>query len=285
MFHRAASVPLIRWRVVLGVGISYFAVIALAPLPDRLVLFPTTFRIDAGAAIRKPISFDGGELEIWTAASKLAQQGGQPQIYVLRFYGNADRADRWVATEAEMWNNRAVEVWGMNYPGFGGSTGPARLARLGPAALAAFDALKGVAKDRPIVVFGASLGTTTALHIAAHRKVAGLILHNPPPMRQMILRQFGWWNLWLLAGPLAQKLPADLDSVANAKVVRAPAIFLLAEKDEIVAPRFQRLVVDAYGGEKRLIPLVGANHNSPIEDLGLVNFHQALDWLLPKDSK
>src|ERR1044071_88443 len=194
MFHRAASVPLIRWRVVLGVGISYFAVIALAPLPDRLVLFPTTFRIDAGAAIRKPISFDGGVLEIWTAASKLAQQGGQPQIYVLRFYGNADRADRWVATEAEMWNNRAVEVWGMNYPGFGGSTGPARLARLGPAALAAFEALKGVAKDRPMVFFGASLGTTTALHIAAHRKVAGLILHTPPPMRQMILRQFGWWR-------------------------------------------------------------------------------------------
>ena len=267
------------------IAVLYFAVIALMPLPDRLVLFPTTDRIDAGAAVRKPIPFDGGELEIWTAASRLAKQGGQPQIYILRFYGNADRADRWVAAEAEMWNNRAVEVWGMNYPGFGGSTGPARLARLGPAALAAFDALKQTAGDRPIVVFGASLGTTTALHIAAHRKVAGLILHNPPPLRQMILRQFGWWNLWLLAGPLAQKLPADLDSVANARVVGVPAIFLLAEKDEVVAPRFQRLVVEAYAGEKRLIPLPSANHNSPVEDVGLTHFHEALDWLLPRDSK
>ena len=276
--------PLIRWRFVLVIAVLYFAVIALTPLPDRLVLFPTTDHIDAGAAVRKPIPFEGGELEIWTAASKLARQRGQPQIYVLRFYGNADRADRWVAAEAEMWNNRAVEVWGMNYPGFGGSTGPARLARLGPAALTAFDALKRTAADRPIVVFGASLGTTTALHIAAHRQVAGLILHNPPPLRQMILRQFGWWNLWLLAGPLAQKLPADLDSIANARAVHAPAIFLLAEEDEVVAPRFQRLVVDAYAGEKRLIPLAGANHNSPLEGAGLTNFHEALDWLLPKDS-
>jgi pimeloyl-ACP methyl ester carboxylesterase len=275
---------LIRWRFVLVIAVLYFAVIALTPLPDRLVLFPTTDRIDAGAAIRKPISFDGGDLEIWTAASKLAQQRGQPQIYVLRFYGNADRADRWIAAEAEMWNNRAVEVWGMNYPGFGGSTGPARLARLGPAALAAFDALKRAAGDHPIVVFGASLGTTTALHIASHRQVAGLILHNPPPLRQIILRQFGWWNLWLLAGPLAQKLPADLDSVANARAVRAPAIFLLAEEDEVVAPRFQRLVVDAYAGEKRLIPLAGANHNSPLEGVSLSQFHAALDWLLPKNS-
>jgi pimeloyl-ACP methyl ester carboxylesterase len=201
---------------------------------------------------------------------------------VLRFYGNADRADRWVAAEAEMWNNRAVEVWGMNYPGFGGSTGPARLARLGPAALAAFDALERQAGNRPIVVFGASLGTTTALHVAAHRKVAGLILHNPPALRQMILRQFGWWNLWLLAGPLSQKLPDDLDSVANARAIRAPAIFLLAENDEVVAPKFQRLVVEAYGGEKRVLPLPGASHNSPLDAAALADFHQALDWLIPR---
>jgi len=130
--------PLFRWRVVLAIAVLYFAVIALTPLPDRLMLFPTTDRINAAPAVRKPIPFEGGELEIWTAASKLAQQRGEPLIYILRFYGNADRADRWVADEAEMWNNRAVEVWGMNYPGFGGSTGPARLKRLGPAALAAF---------------------------------------------------------------------------------------------------------------------------------------------------
>jgi pimeloyl-ACP methyl ester carboxylesterase len=269
---------------VLAIAVLYFAVITLAPLPDRLVLFPTTDGIDAGAAIRKPIPFEGGELEIWTAASTLAQQRRQPQFYVLRFYGNADRADRWVAAEAEMWNHRAVEVWGMNYPGFGGSTGPATLARLGPAALAAFDGLKRSAGDRPVIVFGASLGTTTALHVAAHRQVAGLILHNPPALRQIILRQFGWWNLWLLAGPFARKIPADLDSVANAGTVRVPAIFLLAEKDEVVAPRFQRLVVDAYAGEKRVIPLAGAGHNSPVEGAGLTQFHNALDWLLPKDS-
>ena len=263
-------------------AVLYFSVIALAPLPDRLVLFPTTHRIDAGAAVRKPIPFENGELEIWTARSRLAQQRGQPEIYVLRSYGNADRADRWVADEAEMWNNRAVEVWGMNYPGFGGSTGPARLARLGPAALAAFDALKDTAGDRPIIVFGASLGTTTALHIAAHRKVAGLILHNPPALRQIILRQFGWWNLWLFAGPMALKIPADLDSIANARAIHARAIFLLAENDEVVAPKFQRLVVDAYAGEKRIIPLAGAGHNSPVEGTGLANFHNALDWLAPR---
>jgi hypothetical protein len=121
------------------------------------------------------------------------------------------------------------------------------------------------------------------LHIAAHREVAGLILHNPPALRQIILRQHGWWNLWLLAGPFARKIPAELDSIANARTVRVPAIFLLAEKDEVVAPRFQQLVVNAYAGEKRVIPLLGAGHNSPLERAGLAQFHSALDWLLPRN--
>jgi hypothetical protein len=108
-----------------------------------------------------------------------------------------------------------------------------------------------------------------------------LILHNPPAIRQMILRQFGWWNLWLLAGPLSRKVPAELDSVTNAKATHAPAIFLLAENDEVVAPRFQMLVVNAYAGEKRVIPLPAANHNSPIDAEGLRGFHEALDWLMP----
>ncbi|HEX4641190.1 MAG TPA: hypothetical protein VH252_07370, partial [Chthoniobacterales bacterium] len=148
-----------RWlRLLIGI-LLYAEVIVVAPLPDRLILFPTTHRIDAGAAERKMIPFQDGELETWTARSALAKQHDQADLYVLRFYGNADRADRWVAAEAGMWNERAVEVWGMNYPGFGGSTGPARLAKMGPAALTAFDELQKVAGKRPIVVYGASIGT------------------------------------------------------------------------------------------------------------------------------
>ena len=271
-----------RWLRLAIWGVLYLVVIALAPLPDRLVLFPTTYRIDAGSATRKAIPFENGELEVWTARSAHAYQRGEPEIFVLRFYGNADRADRWVAAEAGMWNNRAIEVWGMNYPGFGGSTGPARLARLGPAALTAFDELQKLAGNRPIIVFGASLGTTTALHIAAQRKIAGLILHNPVAMRQIILRQFGWWNLWLFAGPMAQKIPRDLDSIANARGSHVRALFLLSQKDEVIAPRFQQLVVDAYAGEKRIIPLAGAGHNDPIEGTSLADFHHALDWLAPR---
>ena len=205
-----------------------------------------------------------------------------------------------------MWKDRAVEIWGMNYPGFGGSTGPARLARIGPAAIAAFDelqrqvtsksavespvpsgsssnpALRTAHTTAPIVLFGTSIGATAALHVAAQRPIAGLILHNPPPLREFILRRFGWWNLWLLAGAVAMQIPRDLDCITNAKATRKPAIFLLAEKDQIVAPRFQRLVVEAYAGEKRVIELRGAHHNDLIEGRGLLDLNDSLDWMLDR---
>ncbi len=272
------------WRL-LAIGIVYLVVMLFGHLPDQLILFPTRAPIDAGGAVRKTIPFQKGELEIWTAQSRRAQQQGRADVFILRFYGNADRADRWIAAEAEMWNDRAVEVWGMNYPGFGGSAGPARLSKIGPAALAAFDELKLHAGDRPIMVYGASIGATAALHVAAQRPIAGLILHNPVPLREIILRRFGWWNLWLLAGPVALQIPRDLDSVANARVSDAPTIFLTAEKDEIVPPRYHMLVANAYAGKKRVITLHGAYHNDPIEGAALADFHQALDWLLPRASR
>jgi pimeloyl-ACP methyl ester carboxylesterase len=271
-------------RLLLAIAIGYLVVMFFGRLPDHLLLFPTTGPIDCGAAVRKTIPVKDGEIEVWTAKSGRAREVGHADVFILRFYGNADRADRWAAAEAETWSDRAVEMWGMNYPGFGGSTGPARLARMGPAAVATFDELRRHAGGRPIVPFGTSIGATIALHVAASRpaEVAGLILHNPPPLREMILRQFGWWNLWLLAGPVAMQIPRELDSIANARVSRVPTVFLLAEKDEIVAPRFHRLVANACTGEKRIVGLRGAYHNDPIEGAALTDLNDAFSWLLAK---
>jgi pimeloyl-ACP methyl ester carboxylesterase len=274
-----------RSRIALVFGALYLSAIFLGRLPDHLILFPDTTPIDTAGAIRKAIPFQNGDLEIWTAKSQGLGRDERPDVYVLRFYGNADRAEHWASAEAGAWNGRAVEVWGVNYPGFGGSTGPARLNLIGPAALCAFDALQKSAAGRPIVVCGTSLGTTAALNVAAHRRVAGLILQDPPAIRPMILREFGLWNLWLLAAPLSLQIPLDLDSVANARLTRTPAIFLLSEKDHVVPPRFQKLVVDAYAGEKRTITLKGAQHASSVTGVALTNFFEALDWLLPQSTK
>jgi uncharacterized protein len=261
---------------------GYFLMIFATPFTDQLFLYPSTDRIDARGALRKAIAFNGGELEVWTHRSRRAQENGAPSLFVLRFYGNADRAERWVAGEADMFAGRAVELWGVNYPGYGGSSGSVSLRQSSAAGLAAFDAMKAEADGKPIFLYGGSIGTAVALHVAAERPVAGMILHNPVPLRQLVLSRYGWWNLWLLAGPVALRIPKELDSVENAKRVFAPAVFLLAENDELVLPRYQRLVVDAYSGDKRVVVLPGAHHNSVLEGVIMAEVYKAYDWLLAR---
>jgi len=249
---------------------------------DHLVLYPSTQQVSVPGASRiaiPPGPDAPAEVEVWAMRTPAVTPGTEPKAFVLAFIGNADRAEDAVQRTVEDWANRPVEVWAVNYPGYGGSTGPARLAAIGPAVLAAYDSLHAIAGSRPVFLSGLSLGTAAALHVSANRPVAGLILHNPPPLRKMILERYGWWNLWLIAGPAAMHIPSDLDSITNARRTTAPGIFLLAENDNVVPPRFQQAVVAAYAGEKRLIPLPGADHNDPPAAAQEAELHAAIGWL------
>ena len=245
---------------------------------DKLVLFPSTDKLDAAGAARKAIPWKHGAVEIWAARSPGARSR-EPEALVLNFVGNAARAELQATYDAMQWRDKPVEVWTVNHPGYGGSTGPASLQRFPGAGVAAYDALEAEARGRPIFLMGQSIGTTVALHVATQRKADGLILQNPPPLRQLILGRFGWWNLWLIAGPVAAGIPSELDSIRNARNSSMPAIFISADKDEVVPPQYQQQVMEAYAGPKQVVINVGANHNSGIGVDAMRKLDDAKDWL------
>jgi fermentation-respiration switch protein FrsA (DUF1100 family) len=75
-------------------------------------------------------------------------------------------------------------------------------------------------------------------------------------------------------------LPADLDSIANGARCRAPAVFVLSGADQVVPPKYHKLVVDAYAGPKRIIDVPGARHNDPLPPEAGEQVQRAMDWLL-----
>jgi pimeloyl-ACP methyl ester carboxylesterase len=252
---------------------------------DRLILHPTTEPVAMPGISRAPFATaPSGKIEIWTARSRGARDA-EPRAFVLTFVGNASRGEFESAMAAEEWAAQPVEAWSVNYPGYGGSTGPARLRFIPPAALAAYDALAVHAAGRPIFLSGTSLGTAAALYVAANRPVAGIVLHNPPPLRSLILGRYGWWNLWLAAGPIALQVPSELDSVANARRVNVPAVFVLAGRDSIVPPRYQHKIVNACRGPRRIVNRPNADHNDPPEDNDAANVAAAIDWLWQTTAK
>jgi pimeloyl-ACP methyl ester carboxylesterase len=75
-------------------------------------------------------------------------------------------------------------------------------------------------------------------------------------------------------------IPADLDGIRNARIAKAPAVFVIAEGDWVVPPKVQHLLFLNYSGEKRLVSLPEANHNTPLTSGELAAFREACDWLM-----
>lgn len=271
--------PRLRRRQVLLILLGGYTLLMLfGGCANKFILFPSQGAMDAVTAkkVLVPTSPDQN-VEVWVDRSPGARSA-EPQAYSIEFTGNATRAEQ-VATYASLrWGTKPVEVWMVNYPGYGGSSGAADLAAIPPAALAVYDHVAKIAGGKPIYLAGNSLGTTAALYLATQRPTAGLILQNPPAIRKLILSKFGWWNLWLLAGPVALQVPNDLDSPANASKSKAPAIFILADDDDFVIPSNQRKVVDAYAGPKQEIHMPGG-HNDSIQGQGEKELQKQLDWL------
>lgn len=217
-------------------------------LADRVILFPSTREIEAIGLTRQEVTCPSGRLELLGKRSS-ASEHSDPKAFILSFVGNNGRAE-----------------------------GELRRA-LAPAALSAYDAIAARTGGRPILVTGHSLGAVPALAVSANRPAAGIVLHNPPPLREVIMGKFGWWNLWLGALHVARSVPSDLDSLANARASNCPAVFLLAGRDGLVPPRFQQLVVEAYAGPKKAVELPNARHNWPVTDEHLPRVKEALRWL------
>lgn len=253
----------------------------LSRLLDRLVLQPTRHPIPAEEKSRRLIPFGAGQLEVWT--HRVGGAGGrEPDLFVLKFPGTAGRAERSTDHPADSWPDRCVELWAVNPPGYGGSTGRARLQQLAPVARTVYDELQHQAAGRPLLVTGNSLGCASALHLAATCPLAGLLLRNPPPLREVIVGRHGWWNLGLGVRLVARHIPEELDCIGNARRAKMPAVFVTSGSDTLIAPNYQRLVLDVYAGEQRVLVLPDADHATPIASEEEPRYRELLAWLREK---
>ena len=147
----------------------------------------------------------------------------------------------------------------IDYQGYGLNSGRTHYRNMYETALAAFEyavAHPSVASEQ-IVVMGYSLGTGSAIYLAANRSVAGLILLTP------YANGYDLYNnvLPIFHGPLRwlvrQKLPSD----QYAPMISAPVLIIASRDDEIIPFASAKELAALFAGEVTFMELSGVLHN------------------------
>jgi pimeloyl-ACP methyl ester carboxylesterase len=253
---------------------------ALLPrIADRLILQPSTHFVDPEGLERRAIPSPGGEVEAWV--SRVESELPEPiPIVILKFPGAGGRAERGRVHPAEFWPNVSAEVWTINQRGYGGTPGPASIQNFAETCEAVWREAASQFPDRQILVYGNSLGCLSALYLTARFPVAGAYLRNPPALAQMIATRarYTWWSFGF-SKLIANQIPMSLDAVENGSQSTCPALFMRSERDRVIPPQYQEMVISQYGGPVHQFVIRGADHHHPIPDDQQEEYADAVRWL------
>jgi uncharacterized protein len=224
---------------------------------DRLIFFPQPLSSTQREAIQARFPSveerflkapDGTRLHAWHVKGP----AGAP--IVVYFGGNAEDVS-WMIADAVA---RAPRTgWLLtSYRGYGGSEGSPSERALSADALQWYDHAAGELGARAVHVFGRSLGSGPAVHVAAHRAVAGVVLVAPfDSLVEVARRHYPFL-------PVGWMLRHRFESARLAPAIQAPLLCIAARHDAIVPVVHSRRLFEAWGGEKRWVELESAGHNS-----------------------
>lgn len=181
------------------------------------------------------------------------------------------------------------DAYAVNYRGFGPSDGVASLDAVTGDAVAVFDAIaaRPENEDRPILVYGFSLGTCPALTVAGLRPVSGIVLQSPPSTAAEVVPHLTtllpWYLRRLARLALAPTVAArDDQPLLLAPLASAPLLVMHGDADRSVPIDFGRQVFEAAGSaDKEWIGVPGAGHID-LWEVGGEALHRRFDGFLEK---
>jgi fermentation-respiration switch protein FrsA (DUF1100 family) len=192
---------------------------------------------------------DGINIKAWWKAP-----ADERQPVYLYFHGNSEtllsRAERLAAITAE-----GAGLLAVSWRGYGGSDGDPSEAGLLTDARTAWDWLATRVPAEQVIIYGESLGTGVAVHLASEKEAAGLILDSPyTAIVDVAAERYPWLPVRLLSKD-------HFDSMRYAAQVTEPAFVYHCTNDTIVPFSQGEILFAALGStNKAFIPLPGRCH-------------------------
>jgi pimeloyl-ACP methyl ester carboxylesterase len=198
------------------------------------------------------------------------QASGELAPLVIYFGGNGEVSYRNLRNHEEQGQWRYFPGYHylfVDYEGYGINNGKTNYLNMYEHALAVYDyaaALPGV-DNKHIVAMGYSLGTGSAVHLAANRTVAGLILATP------YANGYDLYNnlIPIFYGPMRllvkQKLPSD----KYAPNVTCPVLIIASRADEMIPLSSSERLSERFSGDVEFMTLNDAVHNKIFQAAGV----------------
>ena len=203
-----------------------------------------------------------------TALHGLHARRGDAIATVLYFGGNGYTLGHFAGQTLAMYDGLPVNLVLVDHRGYGASEGVPSVAALGSDALQVYDQVRGdpVLGALPVLVHGHSLGSLMAGQVAAHRRLAGLVLESSVTdtaqwAGHLRSRQAWWFRLFVRElvpiGALAGQGNATV-----AKRLDEPVLIVAGEQDSLTPPGFSRELHEAVPAAvwHRLLVVPGRGH-------------------------
>lgn len=257
-------------KLLLGVAAVYGAIVALTALNQRsMQYFPRTERIAPETVglpgVREVLidAADGVKLVTW----RHPPAPGKPTV--LYFQGNGgSSADRGFRFDDLI--GAGFGLFAPSYRGYGGSGGSPTEAGLLADGLAAYDLL-ATSADGPIVVYGESLGSGVAVHVAAHREVAAMVLESPFTSALDVAR-----NAYPIL-PVSLLMKDRYHSDRLIDKVTSPLVIVHGDRDNVVPFELGKALFELANEPKRFVSVKGGRHNDLWERGALREARDAFD--------
>ncbi len=195
---------------------------------------------------------DGVTLHGWLKHPAMARAGERFPLVIV--FGGVRRETSWIIERVSKPAN-----WGwlfVNYRGFGLSEGePSERVILKDTKLIYdYVAARTDVDAANIVVLGRSLGTYFTVSLARARRLRGAILATPFDSFAAIgAERYPWLPVGLI-------LNGRYDAAALASKINIPALFVLAENDDVTPVENGAALARVWGGPQRVVTLAGARH-------------------------
>jgi uncharacterized protein len=242
-------------KILVGLALLYLAVLAIAYLAQRrLTYFPNATRFApaeiglSGVTEETLTAPDGAKLIAWYAPAP----PGRPTL--LYFHGNGGGLSG-RAYRLERYQKAGFGILMMSYRGYSGSTGsPSEAANYADARLA-YDSLRARGlKPADIFVYGESLGSGVATHLATQVPVAGVVLDAPfTSIPDVGAKAYPFLPVRLL---MAERY----DSASRIARINAPLLILHGTRDRVVPVTMGRRLNELAREPKRYIEFPPGGH-------------------------